>query len=67
MAAYAVARGAFVVKEEGEKRSMWWLRSPGSSQDHAAYVDPNGFSSKTGTFVDFEFVAVRPAMWLSLK
>lgn len=64
---YAVARGAFVVKEEGEKRSMWWLRSPGSSQDHAAYVDPNGFSSKTGTFVDFEFVAVRPAMWLSLK
>lgn len=64
---YAVAQGAFVDKEDGEKRSMWWLRSPGSSQDHAAYVDPNGFSSEIGTFVDFEFVAVRPAMWISLE
>ncbi len=44
---------------------LWWLRTPGSSQECAACIDING--NFNGTVVwDYE-IAVRPAMWIDLN
>ena len=62
---FAVANG------DGESDSgnyQWWLRSPGGSQDNAAFVtnDSFGFVSEYGYDVDDDTIAVRPAIWISL-
>ena len=44
----------------------WWLRSPGSFQNYAAYVRENGSVVYNGSSVAFGKVAVRPALWINL-
>ncbi len=61
---YAVANGAYVDSENGNCR--WWLRSPGSYQTAAVYVDRDGYVGSYGTCVDNGRIAVRPAMWIDL-
>jgi hypothetical protein len=48
------------------KGGWWWLRSPGSGGDRAAYVDGKGGAE--GNSLDVTSSGgVRPALWLSLK
>ena len=42
----------------------WWLRSPGSYRDSAAYANDNGGVSGSGSFVDDGYCAVRVALWV---
>jgi hypothetical protein len=44
----------------------WWLRSPGSHSNKAANVYPDGYVYDFGDCADYEYVAVRPALWLNL-
>lgn len=48
----------------------WWLRSPGNEQDSAAVVKhfypESGYISEYGMGVNFNDIAVRPAMWISV-
>lgn len=45
----------------------WWLRSPGDYHGLAAYVNFDGSVSNDGYIVSNSSVAVRPAMWISIK
>jgi hypothetical protein len=47
-------------------RWWWWLRSPGSSSDFAALVNPLGSVYFDGYFADDDEVGVRPALKLNL-
>ena len=47
-------------------RGSWWLRSPGDYTNRAALVDSDGSISVYGLDVDWDGVAVRPAMWINL-
>ena len=60
--AYAKAQGSFT----GAVYSWWWLRSPGYRQDTAAYVDYDGSVDYDGGYVDRDFFAVRPGLWINL-
>jgi hypothetical protein len=44
--------------------AYWWLRSPGSRLDLAAYVDYNGAVDTNGFFAMCNYYGVRPALWL---
>lgn len=44
----------------------WWLRSPGESQDIAAYVMFAGIVDQGGWYVTGDYYCVRPALWLDL-
>ena len=59
---YAVANGAW---DRGN--CWWWLRSPGYSQNIAAYVNNDGDVDEFGTYVDRANCAVRPALWIDLN
>lgn len=66
--AYAIAHGAWISDsykdENGSGYGWWWLRSPGSSAEDAAYVtDDGGIYSDLVSNTDG---AVRPAMWIDL-
>ncbi len=64
--AYAIAHGAYVhAKNEGTCR--WWLRSPGGTQNYAAYVFIDGSSGCYGSYVAYDAIGVRPALWLDLN
>ena len=67
--AYALAQGAWTndsnKTEDGTASGWWWLRSPGSYQDYAAFVDSDG--SLDGCNVDYVYEVVRPAFWLNLE
>lgn len=45
----------------------WWLRSPGNDQLDAAFVNIGGDVFELGINVDYDDLAVRPAMWISIK
>ena len=66
--AYAVKNGAtlYGVCASTPCYSDWWLRSPGSTNDRAAYVDDSGFLNDRG--VDpgdvVHFRGIRPALWV---
>ena len=45
--------------------SWWWLRSPGSKPEEAAFVNNNGKIFADGHFVDINY-GVRPAMWVRI-
>lgn len=45
--------------------SDFWLRSPGSGQYRAAYVDNYGSLYENGNDVVFRMCGVRPALWVS--
>lgn len=62
---YAVANGAW--ESDSGNFCWWWLRSPGSTQDSAAYVHSSGDVIESGNDVDIGTSAVRPAMWISIK
>lgn len=61
-----------LTKEEYEKyngmhripivNNWWWLRSPGTDQNHAAIVYRGGSVGDNGNYVDYDFCAVRPAL-----
>ena len=59
--------GLNITFPNGAKTGNWWLRSPGELDLEAAYVDELGFINQTGTFVCFDYIAVRPALWLNLR
>ncbi len=64
---YAVNRGAHVQDEN----TWWWLRESGTgliSKDSVAeYVYFNGTIKDLGFAVDYNIVAVRPVIWVSLN
>ena len=45
----------------------WWLRSPGFYQDIATYVDYDGDVLYNGFFVNYDFFAIRVALWINNK
>ena len=54
--------------EEGTDYCQWWLRSPGSRASSAIYIGYNGNINYYGESVDDTiFMAVRPAMWISIE
>ena len=67
--AYAKVQGAYTNDDnktvDGEAAGWWWLRSPGSFRNSAAYVYLDGSLLDSG--VNSESVVVRPAFWLNLK
>lgn len=62
---YAVANGTW--ESDSGNFCWWWLRSPGVTQDSAAYVYSGGDVIESGNAVDIGTSAVRPAMWISIK
>lgn len=62
---YAVANGSW--ESDSGNFCWWWLRSPGVTQDSAAYVYSGGDVIESGNAVDIGTSAVRPAMWISLE
>ena len=62
---YAVANGSS--ESNSGNFCRWWLRSPGATQDSAAYVFSGGGVIESGNDVDIGTSAVRPAMWISIK
>lgn len=60
--AYAAARGVYVYKNGN---CYFWLRSPGDYKAHTACVNEFGKLAVKKDVCD-AFVAVRPAMWVSL-
>lgn len=66
--AYAIAHGVYnVIEENNACTCRWWLRSPGSTQNYAAYVFIDGSSGCYGSYVAYDTVGVRPALWLDLN
>ena len=50
-----------------DEATCWWLRSPGVYQDTAASVlNDGGVDSSLCFEVNYDFVCVRPAMWIDL-
>ena len=69
--AYAKAAGASVKAEnkttEGKSAGWWWLRSPGSKQSHAIYVNTGGcIRYNRSGYVTHDSGCVRPALWVDL-
>ena len=66
---YAVSTGAYkrnhYKTENSRAAGYWWLRSPGSNQKCAAYVQDSGSLSVAS--VDRDERAIRPAFWLDLE
>ncbi|MCR5848713.1 MAG: S-layer homology domain-containing protein [Lachnospiraceae bacterium] len=49
----------------GRRGCNWWLRSPGSLSNRACYVDNYGSAGATcHYYVNFDYLAVRPAMYI---
>ena len=66
---YAIENGAWYDDNyqtaDGKPTGWWWLRSPGGTQDYAAFV--TGFGSLFYDSVIDSSVVVRPAFWLDLN
>ena len=62
---FAVANG--LKRKSDSDNCWWWLRSPGNDQSYAAYVNKGGDVYEDGDYVYCINVAVRPAMWISIK
>ena len=61
---FAVANGAW---ESNGVNCLWWLRSPGGSQNCAACVYIDGAIREYGNTVSLGNDAVRPALWIDLS
>lgn len=61
--AYCYAQGAY---KAGNDNCWWWLRSPGSNSNYAAYVNDVGSVNYYGNYVVSGINAVRPALWIDL-
>ena len=67
---YAKAQGAYISDDYtvgGKEACWWWLRSPGTLQDYAAYVGSDGSVFCYGDYVSSDDVGVRPALWISVE
>ena len=67
---YAKAQGADTYSDHsvgGKAPCKWWLRSLGRGSNYAAFVAGDGSVNDYGDYVIFSDIAVRPAMWVSLK
>ena len=65
---YAVAQGVFegsTAKKLGAGACMWWLRSPGFTQDTASCVRSVGARDYYG--VERANVAIRPVLWVTVE
>ncbi len=66
--AYAVEQGAVTDPEygalDGKPTCWWWLRTPGSGSDCAAFVSTGGCVGAVGSPVIQDRGAVRPALWI---
>lgn len=66
---YAIVQGAYTsdsYKAGGRDTCWWWLRSPGYDQNFcAANVFCDGYVQRNS--VEYECIAVRPAMWITLE
>ena len=60
---YAIEQGA----KTNLNQSWWWLRSAGSVQNSAAYIDYEGDIYYGGRRVDSDTVSVRPVLWIDLN
>jgi len=63
--AYATAQGALSKEYENSVSCNWWLRSQGVYQTEAMAIARNG--SLFCYYMDYDIVAVRPAMWISVN
>ncbi len=64
---YAINQGADTSDyTDCKNATFWWLRSPGNSNQYAVNVDPDGRISIYGSYIDSDFCAVRPALWITL-
>lgn len=70
---YAISHGAEVRNmisektKDGEATGWWWLRTPGRSSDHTAFVHPNGTIFPDGSVSYDGNRSARPAFYLDLK
>ena len=62
--AFAKSNGAW---SSSEGNCCWWLRSPGRSQNNAAYVNDDGDLFEFGNLVYRAYFPVRPALWIDLN
>ena len=64
---YAEALGVHCIKSKDNNPSCrWWLRSIGGDQKSAAVVMPYGNINCSGSTVNHENNAIRPAIWIQL-
>ena len=67
--AYANTQRAYTNSDyktsDGAAAGYWWLRSPGNFQFFAAYVNTGG--SLDIDDVSYDYIAVRPALWVNLE
>jgi len=64
---YAISQGAEVFniyQSTYFRNTLWWLRSPGSNNNFAAYVFSDGYVLCNGYGVNNEGRSVRPALWI---
>ena len=59
---YAIEQGA----KTNSNQSWWWMRSAGSVQNSAAYIDYEGDIYYGGRGVNDDTVSVRPVLWIDL-
>jgi hypothetical protein len=67
---YAIAQGAWTsdsYSAGGKATCWWWLRSPGYDLIYAASVVDDGYVFEHGYFVNYDYGAVRPALWIDLS
>ena len=63
---YSKKQGAFSYQTiDGKYGGWWWLRSPGSDQRYAAFVNTAG--SFDDLVVNDDRTVVRPALWVNLE
>lgn len=60
--AYAVSRGTY--QKDGFEGTYWWLRSPGATQNNAAFVSYEGKLTTRGANVDYSSYGVRVCVTL---
>ncbi|MBR3057509.1 MAG: hypothetical protein IKG93_06010 [Clostridiales bacterium] len=69
------ARTDYCLKKSVSPDGVWsiWLRSPGYTAKHAAYIEYGGITNTYGLYVDRSRVAdyynctIRPAMWIDIE
>jgi len=68
---YAVAQGSYMFSSDGNLTEIdgnccWWLRTPGYDLDRAANVGSDGIIYDYSFFVNYDNIAIRPAIWINL-
>lgn len=61
---YALTKGAY--HANGSNKCWWWLRSSGQNNKTAAYCGVGLGVNMSGLYVESNYIAVRPAMWVNI-